>query len=298
MNGCACLHTAARNAFATSRGIRTPRPRRDENPFRAPPSRRLSHATAQRSRRRRAGHAALSAVNRPATRSPASKPHAGEPHMRAVLLVLIGLLVGANAVYFWMSRRTPANGTSDRHHGPGHATDAHRGDIPAPPAATPRRRRGPHRQRRRRPRPDAHGPAAAGPGHQRGATVGHLQRPARRHPHPRGARHHGAGRHAGAGRRRRPAGQAVHQRARRPDRVPVRPDSTYAYYYAHLDRYAPGIAEGQALKRGQVIGYVGSTGNADPAAPHLHFAVFLLGPEKQWWKGDADQPVSAVAVSR
>jgi murein DD-endopeptidase MepM/ murein hydrolase activator NlpD len=59
----------------------------------------------------------------------------------------------------------------------------------------------------------------------------------------------------------------------------------FAYYYAHLDRYASGVAEGMLLKRGDLIGYVGATGNADPAAPHLHFAVFTLTPEKKWWKG-------------
>lgn len=59
----------------------------------------------------------------------------------------------------------------------------------------------------------------------------------------------------------------------------------FAYYYAHLDRYASGVAEGMLLKRGDLIGYVGATGNADPAAPHLHFAVFTLTPEKKWWQG-------------
>lgn len=68
------------------------------------------------------------------------------------------------------------------------------------------------------------------------------------------------------------------------------PSGRHAYYYAHLERYAPGLAEKQAVKRGELIGYVGSTGNADPAAPHLHFAVFVLGPEKQWWKGTAINP--------
>ena len=63
-----------------------------------------------------------------------------------------------------------------------------------------------------------------------------------------------------------------------------------AYYYAHLDRYAPGLAEKQELKRGEVLGYVGSTGNANPAAPHLHFAIFALGPEKRWWQGTAINP--------
>jgi murein DD-endopeptidase MepM/ murein hydrolase activator NlpD len=63
-----------------------------------------------------------------------------------------------------------------------------------------------------------------------------------------------------------------------------------AYYYAHLDHYAPTLAEGQLLKRGDVLGYVGSTGNASPEAPHLHFAVFVLGPEKHWWQGTAVNP--------
>ena len=68
------------------------------------------------------------------------------------------------------------------------------------------------------------------------------------------------------------------------------PTATYAYYYAHLDRYADGLKEGDALKRGQVIGYVGSTGDASPDAPHLHFSIFRLTPEKQWWKGEAVNP--------
>ena len=68
------------------------------------------------------------------------------------------------------------------------------------------------------------------------------------------------------------------------------PSGRYAYYYAHLQGYAPGLAEKQALRRGDVIGYVGSTGNADPASPHLHFAVFELGPERRWWQGTAINP--------
>src|SRR5262252_1771536 len=74
------------------------------------------------------------------------------------------------------------------------------------------------------------------------------------------------------------------------------PGERYAYYYAHLDRYAPGIAEGMQLKRGDVIGYVGSTGNALPSAPHLHFAIFRLGPERQWWKGEPLNPYPYLAA--
>ena len=68
------------------------------------------------------------------------------------------------------------------------------------------------------------------------------------------------------------------------------PTQTFTYYYAHLDRYESGLQEGQMVKRGDVIGYVGSTGNASPDAPHLHFAIFRLGPEKQWWKGEPINP--------
>ena len=68
------------------------------------------------------------------------------------------------------------------------------------------------------------------------------------------------------------------------------PTGQFAYYYAHLERYADGLAEGQSVRRGAVIGYVGSSGNASPDAPHLHFALFRLGPEKQWWKGEPLNP--------
>ncbi len=71
------------------------------------------------------------------------------------------------------------------------------------------------------------------------------------------------------------------------------PSETYAYYYAHLDRYAPGIKEGDQVRRGQVVGYVGSTGNATPEGPHLHFAIFRLTSEKKWWDG---QPINPFPV--
>jgi murein DD-endopeptidase MepM/ murein hydrolase activator NlpD len=65
------------------------------------------------------------------------------------------------------------------------------------------------------------------------------------------------------------------------------PRAEYCYYYAHLDRYAAGLAEGMAVRRGDVIGQVGTTGNAPPGTPHLHFAIRRLGPEKRWWEGTA-----------
>jgi murein DD-endopeptidase MepM/ murein hydrolase activator NlpD len=66
---------------------------------------------------------------------------------------------------------------------------------------------------------------------------------------------------------------------------------SWCYYYAHLDRYAPELKEGILLRKGDVLGYVGSTGDASPNAPHLHFAVFRLGPEKHWWQGTAIDPL-------
>ena len=68
------------------------------------------------------------------------------------------------------------------------------------------------------------------------------------------------------------------------------PDETVAYYYAHLEGYERGIAEGLQVRQGQVIGYVGSSGNASPDAPHLHFAIFRLGPAKLWWQGTPVNP--------
>jgi len=73
------------------------------------------------------------------------------------------------------------------------------------------------------------------------------------------------------------------------------PTGRHAYYYAHLDRYAAGLEEGDTLEQGQVIGYVGSTGNASDDAPHLHFAIFVLGPEKRWWEGTAINPYPILA---
>ena len=67
-------------------------------------------------------------------------------------------------------------------------------------------------------------------------------------------------------------------------------DEKYAYYYAHLDRYAEGLKEGALLARGDLVGYVGTTGNATPSAPHLHFTIFRLGPDRKWWKGTPVNP--------
>lgn len=72
------------------------------------------------------------------------------------------------------------------------------------------------------------------------------------------------------------------------------PSSQYAYYYAHLERYADGVKEGDTVKRGQVLGYVGTTGNAPRDTPHLHFAIFKLGADKKWWQGTPVDPYSVL----
>ena len=63
-----------------------------------------------------------------------------------------------------------------------------------------------------------------------------------------------------------------------------------AYYYAHLEKYAEGLREGQMVKQGDVIGYVGTSGNAPPNTPHLHFAVYELDDSGRWWTGKALDP--------
>ena len=70
-----------------------------------------------------------------------------------------------------------------------------------------------------------------------------------------------------------------------------------AYYYAHLDRYANGLREGMTLRRCDLLGYVGTSGNAPANSPHLHFAVFRLGPEHQWWKGTTINPYAALRIA-
>lgn len=73
------------------------------------------------------------------------------------------------------------------------------------------------------------------------------------------------------------------------------PSARYIYYYAHLERYADGLREGAKVDRGQVLGYVGTSGNAPRTAPHLHFAIFRVVDPKQWWRG---APVNPYLVLR
>lgn len=60
----------------------------------------------------------------------------------------------------------------------------------------------------------------------------------------------------------------------------------YLYYYAHLDHYSDRITEGLKVEQGFLIGYVGTSGNAPPDTPHLHFQVMRLSPgQRDWWNG-------------
>jgi len=68
------------------------------------------------------------------------------------------------------------------------------------------------------------------------------------------------------------------------------PEERFVYYYAHLDGYRRGLTEGQLLTRGDTLGYVGTTGNAPPDTPHLHFQVARIGPDRKWWTGTPVDP--------
>jgi murein DD-endopeptidase MepM/ murein hydrolase activator NlpD len=68
------------------------------------------------------------------------------------------------------------------------------------------------------------------------------------------------------------------------------PSNRYVLMYGHLDSYKPGLKEGDALQKGEIIGFVGSTGDASPNAPHLHLAITRNDNVKEWWKGTPLNP--------
>ena len=72
-------------------------------------------------------------------------------------------------------------------------------------------------------------------------------------------------------------------------------DRKWNYYYAHLRSYAPGISEGMRVPRGALIGYVGHTGNASPAGPHLHFAINRMESGEKWHQGRPINPYPLLA---
>jgi murein DD-endopeptidase MepM/ murein hydrolase activator NlpD len=73
------------------------------------------------------------------------------------------------------------------------------------------------------------------------------------------------------------------------------PDARWTYYYAHLQGYAPGLAEGQQVRQGQLLGRVGHTGNASAEGPHLHFAINRMQPGQRWWQGEPINPYPLLA---
>jgi murein DD-endopeptidase MepM/ murein hydrolase activator NlpD len=72
-------------------------------------------------------------------------------------------------------------------------------------------------------------------------------------------------------------------------------DGKWMYYYAHLNAYAPGLHEGQQIKRGELIGFVGFSGNANPAGPHLHMAINRMAPGEKWYQGTPVNPYPLLA---
>jgi len=77
----------------------------------------------------------------------------------------------------------------------------------------------------------------------------------------------------------------------------VDPGQRFVYYYAHLDHYRPGLAEGDAVAKGDVLGYVGTTGNAPRDVPHLHFQVMRIRDARRWWDGIPVDPRPYFALS-
>ena len=69
------------------------------------------------------------------------------------------------------------------------------------------------------------------------------------------------------------------------------------YYYAHLDGYQPGLAQGTLVARGDTLGFVGTTGNAPKDTPHLHFQVMRMPPDGKYWDGDAINPYPLILLT-
>lgn len=73
------------------------------------------------------------------------------------------------------------------------------------------------------------------------------------------------------------------------------PDERVVYYYAHLDAYRSGLAQGALLSKGDTIGYVGTTGNAPKNVPHLHFQVTRMPRDRRYWDGEPINPYGLMA---
>lgn len=123
------------------------------------------------------------------------------------------------------------------------------------------------------------------------------------------ARDGGRRSHAGIdilARRGTPVVSADHGRVVRMSRNPTGGITLYAvdrsgrwvYYYAHLHRYQRGLKVGQRLRKGQRIGYVGTTGNAPRNLPHLHFEIMRMPRNGRYWEGQSINPYRALAGAR
>lgn len=228
--------------------------------------------------------------------------------LRGLLLFLLGALVGANAVYYAMTRRPAAVGANGDP-APGAAAAVRQPSLPLhypwrkAPSEAPRPVLVPPVARARGTPAVAPMAPTAAPGQLlipvQGITAAQLQdtfTDAR-----------GEGRSHDAIDIMAPSGTPVLAVADGPVEklfdskqggltvYQFNVDRTHAYYYAHLQDYAPGLNEKQFLHRGQLVGRVGYTGNANPDAPHLHFAIFVLGPEGRWWEGTAINPYPLLA---
>ena len=67
-------------------------------------------------------------------------------------------------------------------------------------------------------------------------------------------------------------------------------DENTVYYYAHLQSYAAGLSEGSVVRQGDVIAYVGDTGNAGVGNYHLHFSISAVSDPKRYWEGTNINP--------
>ena len=228
--------------------------------------------------------------------------------MRSLLLFVIGVLVGANAVYFLMVRAERCDCDAPREAlGPVQVapTPTVVEDEPASPATVPERPAAPAR-RASPPAPDVPVEVVPAPATSTRDVAGGLVVPVQgiaaadlmdTYDDPRGSNrvHEALDIMAPAGTPVLATADGVVEKLFESDNGGLTiyqfdPTETWCYYYAHLQRYAPGLAEGDHVKRGEVIGYVGSTGNASADAPHLHFGIYRLGEEKRWWKGAPVNP--------
>ncbi|GAA4019878.1 M23 family metallopeptidase [Sphingomonas swuensis] len=76
------------------------------------------------------------------------------------------------------------------------------------------------------------------------------------------------------------------------------PDGLWLHYYAHLDAYSPNLREGQRIRRGELVGTVGVSGNANPSGPHLHYAIYRMSPGERWYQGAPINPYPLLAGRR